>query len=89
MKNYLKKGKQVRIIAGKDKGKTGEIIYINKHDNKALVKGINMVKKHLKTTKERKGGIITKENLIHISNLTLNEAAKAKGSDLAKVKGKK
>jgi len=65
----LKKGKQVEIICGKDKGKKGEIIEILKNNNKVKVKGINFIKKHEKTTKEKKGGIISKENFIHISNL--------------------
>ena len=65
----LKKGKQVEIICGKDKGKKGEIIELNKKLNKVKVKGINFIKKHEKTTKEKKGGIISKENFIHISNL--------------------
>ena len=65
----LLKGKQVEVIAGKDKGKKGEIIEISKKDNRIKVKGINIVKKHEKTTKEKKGGIISKENFIHISNL--------------------
>ena len=71
MKAVLKKGMQVKIITGKDKGKTGEIISINKSVNRAIVKGINIVKKHVKTTKEKKGGIISKENLIHMSNLMI------------------
>ena len=65
----IKKGNQVQILCGKDKGKKGEIIEINRNLNKAKVKGINIIKKHEKTTKEKKGGIITKENFIHISNL--------------------
>ena len=65
----LKKGNQVEIICGKDKGKKGEIIEIIRYENRALVKGINIIKKHEKTTKEKKGGIISKENYIHISNL--------------------
>ena len=67
----LKKGNQVQIICGKDKGKKGEIIEIFKKNNKVKVKvkGINFVKKHEKTTKEKKGGIITKENFIDISNI--------------------
>ncbi len=65
----LKKGKQVEIICGKDKGKKGEIIEILLGKNKAKVKGINLIKKHEKTTKEKKGGIISKENYIDISNL--------------------
>tara|TARA_X000000368_G_scaffold418337_1_gene417650 strand:- start:2565 stop:2825 length:261 start_codon:yes stop_codon:yes gene_type:complete len=67
--NNLKKGNQVKIISGKDKGKTGEILEINRSSNKVKIKSINMIKKHLKPTKENKGGIITKENFIHISNI--------------------
>ena len=67
----IKKGKQVEIICGKDKGKKGEIIEIFRTENKAIVKGINMIKKHEKTTKEKKGGIITKENFIDISNVKI------------------
>ena len=66
----IKKGSKVRILVGKDK-KEGEVIEINRKDNKAKVKDINIVKKHIKTTKEKKGGIISKENFIHLSNLTL------------------
>jgi len=67
----IRKGKQVEIICGKDKGKKGEVIEILKSQNKAKVKVINMIKKHEKTTKEKKGGIISKENFIHISNLKI------------------
>jgi|TARA_B110000438_G_C15816612_1_gene652256 large subunit ribosomal protein L24 len=65
----IKKGVQVKILSGKDKGKTGEVIEISRTADKAIVKGINFIKKHEKTTKEKKGGIITKENYIHMSNL--------------------
>ena len=65
----LKKGNQVKIITGKDKGKTGEILEINKKLNKIKVKSINMVKKHLKPTKENKGGIVSRESFIHQSNI--------------------
>ena len=65
----LKKGIQVKIITGKDKGKTGEILEINRKLNKIKVKAINMVKKHTKPTKENKGGIISKESFIHQSNV--------------------
>ncbi len=65
----IKKGTQVKIITGKDKGKTGEILEINKKLSKIKVKSINMIKKHLKPTKENKGGIISKENFIHLSNV--------------------
>ena len=65
----LKKGTQVKIISGKDKGKTGEILEINRTQNKIKVKSVNIIKKHLKPTKENKGGIISKENFIHQSNV--------------------
>ena len=72
----LKKGRQVEIICGKDKGKKGEVIEILKKSNRAKIKGINLIKKHEKTTKEKKGGIITKENFIHISNLKVIDKEK-------------
>ena len=72
----IKKGLKVKIITGKDKNKDGEIIEIDRQNNRAKVKGINMVKKHVKTTKEKKGGIISKENFIHISNLVNFEQKK-------------
>ena len=65
----FKKGAQVKVISGKDKGKTGEILEINRSSNRVKIKAINMIKKHLKPTKENKGGIITKENFIHVSNI--------------------
>ncbi len=65
----LKKGIQVKVITGKDKGKTGEILEINRKENKVKIKSINMIKKHLKPTKENKGGIISKENFINLSNV--------------------
>ena len=65
----IKKGTQVRIITGKDKGKTGEILEIDRKQKRVKVKSINMIKKHLKPTKENKGGIISKENFIHLSNV--------------------
>tara|TARA_B100001029_G_C15042347_1_gene444568 strand:- start:681 stop:932 length:252 start_codon:yes stop_codon:yes gene_type:complete len=67
----IKKGLKVKIIYGKDKNKDGEIIEIDRRNNRAKIKGINMVKKHVKTTKEKKGGIISKENFIHLSNLVI------------------
>ncbi len=65
----IKKGNQVEVLCGKDKGKKGEVIEIFRSENRAKVKNINLIKKHEKTTKEKKGGIISKENFIHISNL--------------------
>ena len=72
----IKKGNKVKILAGKDKNKDGEIIEIDRKNNRAKVKGINIVKKHVKTTKEKKGGIVEKENFLNISNLTLIESSK-------------
>ncbi len=72
----IKKGNQVKIITGQDKGKTGEVIEINRKLNKIKVKGINLVKKHQKPTKENKGGIISKESFIHYSNVKNLEAKK-------------
>tara|TARA_B100001765_G_scaffold209079_1_gene168918 strand:- start:109 stop:372 length:264 start_codon:yes stop_codon:yes gene_type:complete len=80
----LKKGQQVKIMCGKDKGKKGEIIEILRSENKAKVKGINFIKKHEKTTKEKKGGIITKENFIHISNLKSLDTADSKTKNVGK-----
>ena len=74
MKNIIKKGNQVEILAGKDKGKKGEVIEILRQQDRVKVKGINIKKKHEKTTKEKKGGIISKENFLHISNLTIIES---------------
>ena len=65
----LKKGAQVKVISGKDKGKTGEILEINRKLNKVKIKAINMVKRHTKPTKENKGGIVSKESFIHQSNI--------------------
>ena len=78
----IKKGVKVKILTGKDKNKDGDVIEIDRKNNRAKVKGINMVKKHVKTTKEKKGGIVSKENFIHLSNLAIfdnknkNEAKK-------------
>ena len=80
----IKKGNQVLVICGKDKGKKGEVIEILKNKNKAKIKGINLIKKHEKTTKEKKGGIISKENFIHISNLENLEQNDKKTKNMVK-----
>tara|TARA_B100001175_G_scaffold197888_1_gene167977 strand:+ start:91 stop:342 length:252 start_codon:yes stop_codon:yes gene_type:complete len=74
----IKKGIKVKILAGKDKKKEGEIIEIDRPNNRAKVKGINIVKKHVKTTKEKKGGIFDKESFINISNLMVIDDKKKK-----------
>ena len=85
----IKKGNQVEIICGKDKGKKGEVLEILRKNNKLKVKGINMVKKHEKATKEKKGGIITKENFLDISNVKNLETDKKKINDKNDKKDKK
>ena len=67
----IKKGLKVKILVGKDKKKEGEVIEIDRPNNRAKIKELNMVKKHIKTTKEKKGSIVSKESFIHISNLKL------------------
>ena len=75
----IKKGTKVKVLTGKDKTKEGEVIEIDRPNNRAKVQGINIVKKHVKTTKEKKGGIISKESFIHLSNLKLvDDKSKAK-----------
>ena len=74
----IKKGLKVKVLAGKDKKKEGEVIEIDRKNNRVKVQGINIVKKHVKTTKEKKGGIISKESFIHISNLKLINEKKKK-----------
>ena len=80
----IKKGNQVEIICGKDKGKKGEVLEIIRKSNKLKVKGINIIKKHEKTTKEKKGGIISKENFIHISNLKSLDQPENKTKNIGK-----
>ena len=84
MKKIIKKGSQVEILCGKDKGKKSEVIEILKPMNRAKVKGINIIKKHEKTTKEKKGGIITKENFIDISNIRILDENKIKSKTVEK-----
>ena len=81
----IKKGLKVKILVGKDKSKEGEVIEIDRVNYRAKVKDLNMIKKHVKTTKEKKGGIFSKENFIHLSNLKLiNEQKKTKKTEVKK-----
>ena len=80
----IKKGNKVKILTGKDKNKEGEVIEIDRRNNRAKVKGVNIVKKHVKTTKEKKGGIISKESFIHLSNLKLIDEKVIKKSEAKK-----
>ena len=74
----IKKGLDVKILTGKDKNKTGEIIEVDRNNDRIKVKGANMIKKHIKTTKDKKGGIFEKENFIHISNVVILKKEKKK-----------
>ena len=80
----IKKGIKVKVLAGKDKKKEGEIIEIDRKSNRAKIKGINIIKKHVKTTKEKKGGIVEKENFINISNLVAIDSKKKEKKDEVK-----
>ena len=80
----IKKGDKVKVLTGKDKKKDGEVIEIDRQSNRAKVKGNNIVKKHVKATKEKKGGIISKENFIDISNLKIFEKSKNKPKEVKK-----
>tara|TARA_B100001057_G_scaffold448282_1_gene488508 strand:+ start:405 stop:653 length:249 start_codon:yes stop_codon:yes gene_type:complete len=81
----IKKGLKVKILTGKDRTKEGEVIEIDRSNSRAKVKDLNMIKKHVKTTKEKKGGIFSKENFIHMSNLKLvTEQKKTKKSEAKK-----
>ena len=81
----IKKGIKVKILTGKDKNKDGEVIEKDRPNNRAKVKGINLVKKHIKTTKEKKGGIFSKENFLHISNLAIiKDSKKLKKTEIKK-----
>ena len=80
----IKKGLKVIILAGKDKKKEGEVIEIDRKNNRAKVKEINMVKKHVKTTKEKKGGIVSKESFIHLSNLKVIDEKATKKTEAKK-----
>ena len=80
----IKKGLKVKILAGRDKKKEGEVIEIDKSNNRAKVQRINIVKKHVKTTKEKKGGIVSKESFIHLSNLAVIDDKKKPKKNEAK-----
>jgi len=80
----IKKGLKVRVLTGNDKKKEGEVIEIDRPNTRAKVKEINMVKKHVKTTKEKKGGIVSKESFIHLSNLKLIDEKAAKKTEAKK-----
>jgi large subunit ribosomal protein L24 len=80
----IKKGTKVKILTGKDKKKEGEVIEIDRSNDRAKIKGINIIKKHVKTTKEKKGGIIEKENFIHISNLAVIDSKNKEKKDEVK-----
>ena len=74
----IKKGSDVKILTGKDKNKTGEVIEIDRTNNRVKIKGVNIIKKHVKTTKDKKGGIFEKESFIHMSNVVVLKNEKKK-----------
>ena len=80
----IKKGLKVKILAGKNKNKEGEVIEVDRTNYRAKVKDLNMIKKHVKSTKEKKGGIFDKENFIHVSNLSVVEKKEKKVDRKAK-----
>ena len=81
----IKKGIKVKVLVGKDKNKDGEVIEMDRKNFRAKIKGINLVKKHIKTTKEKKGGIVSKENFLHISNLAIiDDIKKVKKTEVKK-----
>ena len=81
----IKKGLKVKILAGKDKKKEGEVIEIDRQNSRAKIKDINIIKKHIKTTKEKKGGIVSKVNFVHLSNLKIiDEKNKSKKAEVKK-----
>ena len=67
----LKKGDRVVVLTGRDKGRSGEVIEVRPDDGRALVRGVNMVKRHQKQTAQQEGGIISKEATIHLSNIAI------------------
>ena len=80
----IRKGSKVKVLTGKNKNKEGEVIEIDRSKYRAKVKGLNMIKKHVNTTKEKKGGIFDKENFIHISNLNLVDKSNNKKTEIKK-----
>ena len=80
----IKKGTDVKILTGKDKNKTGEVIEVDRNNDRIKVKGTNMIKKHVKTTKDKKGGIFEKENFINISNVVILKKEKRKETNKQK-----
>ncbi|HEV2898241.1 50S ribosomal protein L24 [Mesorhizobium sp. AaZ16] len=67
----IRKGDKVVVLAGKDKGRTGEVLSVAPKDDKAVVRGVNMIRRHQKQSQSQEGGIITKEAPIHLSNIAL------------------
>jgi len=76
----IKKGDQVIVLTGRDKGKTGEVIQAMPKDSKVVVRGINVMKRHTKPTQENAGGIVSKEQPIHVSNVALIDPKSGKAT---------
>ena len=76
----IRKGDKVIVLSGRDKGRTGEVFEVRPTDNKALVRGVNLVKRHQKQTQAQEGGIVSKEASVHLSNLALADPKDGKPS---------
>ena len=76
----IKKGDKVVVLAGRDKGRSGEVVSVNPTEERALVRGVNMVKRHTRQTANQEGGIISKESPIHLSNLALADPKDGKAT---------
>ena len=76
----IKKGDKVVVLTGKDKGKAGEVLRVNREDRRALVSGVNMVKRHTKQTQTEQGGVISKEAQIQLSNIALQDPKDGKAT---------
>jgi large subunit ribosomal protein L24 len=76
----IRKGDKVIVLAGRDKGRSGEVLEVRTDDGRALVRGVNMVKRHQKQSAQQEGGIISKESTIHLSNLALADPKDGKPS---------
>ena len=69
----IKKGDKVVVLAGRDKGKSGEVVEVRPKENRALVRGVNMVRRHQRQSASQEGGIISKEGPINLSNIALED----------------
>ncbi|MBN9079180.1 MAG: 50S ribosomal protein L24 [Rhizobiales bacterium 65-79] len=76
----IKKGDKVVVLTGKDKGRTGEVVSVSPSDSRAIVRGVNLIRRHQRQTQSQEGGIITKEAPIHLSNIALADPKDGKAT---------